>query len=75
MQTWLYNDIFDLFTVLLIAYWYYISGIYRANVEYSTLRKKLASDLAVEKATAKKVEVEVTSLERSVHQMVSDIMY
>ena len=44
-------------------------------MEYSTLRKKLASDLAVEKATAKKMEVEVTSLERSVHQMVSDIMY
>ena len=48
----------------------HINLLCRANLEYSTLKKKLASDFAVEKATAKKVEVEVASLERSVNQMV-----
>ena len=45
--------------------------LHRANLQYSSLQRKLSSDLAVEKATAKRVEVEVASLEKSVHQMVS----
>lgn len=44
----------------------------RANVEYSTLEKKLASDLALEKATAKKLEVEAASVEKTLQQMVSE---
>ena len=43
---------------------------YRVDLEYTTLQKKLASDLAIEKATAKRIEVELSSLEKSVHQMV-----
>ena len=42
----------------------------RANAEYSSLQKKLASDLALEKAAAKKVELEVASLDKNLQKLV-----
>ena len=39
-------------------------------MEYSNIQKRLVSDLTVERAAAKKAQVEVTRLEKNIKQIV-----
>ena len=44
----------------------------RANIAHESLRKELGSLLTIEKANSKKVELQMTSLEREIQAAVSD---